>query len=344
MVYRIHFTAEDLARTRLSDPMPFSELFAAARALQGRGLAARLDPWRRRALAGLPGRARMALSLVPADGWAPTFLMPAVAADPAQLLERVRATPGGLVGAELAAIAEHQPVPGWARHLADDGALRGELADSLGLLYEHLVGRHWPQLLDRHAADRAVRVRQFLGGGVESLLAGACPRWMRWNPPVLEVRSPVDHDLYLRGQGILLGPSVFATRVTVSDDTHGQPLPVVTYPVDDSRPADWSVLLGPDRLPVGSTVALSALLGHTRAAVLETIAEHPGCSTKELAALAGITPSSASEHATVLREARLIGTSRYRNAVLHTPTALGLGVLGDPPDPSASGRSRVERP
>ncbi|MGW3071466.1 winged helix-turn-helix domain-containing protein [Kitasatospora sp. NPDC001132] len=336
MVYRIHFTAEDLARTRPAEPMPFSELMAAARALQERSRAARLDPWRRSVLAGLPDGARMALSLVPADGWGPTFLMPAVAGHPEELLERVRATPRRLVEAELAAIAEHQPVPGWARHLADDRALREELADSLGLLYEHLVGGHWPRLVDRHAADRSVRLRQFLGGGVELLLAGANPRWMRWNPPVLEVRSGVDHDLHLRGQGVLLGPSVFATRAMVSDDTHGLPLPVITYPIDDSRPAGWPALLGPDRAPAGTAAALSALLGQTRAAVLLTIAEHPGCTTKELAALAGTTPSSASEHATVLREAGLIRTARYRNTALHSPTALGLGLLGDGTEPPGS--------
>ncbi|MFI2608383.1 ArsR/SmtB family transcription factor [Kitasatospora sp. NPDC018619] len=344
MVYRIHFTAEDLARTRLADPMPFSELLAAARALQVRSHAARLDPWRRGALAGLPERARMALSLIPAGGWVPTFLVPAVAGEPEQVLERVRATPRRLVEAELAAIAEHQPLPGWARHLSGDRALREELADSLGLLYGHLVGRHWPQVVDRHAADRSVRVRQFLDGGVESLLAGASPRWLHWNPPVLEVRVPVDYDLRLHGQGVLLGPSVFATRVMVSDDTHGQPLPVVAYPVDGGGPAGRPVPSEPDRAPGGSTVALCALLGRTRAAVLEAIAEHPGCSTKELAVLAGTTPSSASEHATVLREAGLIGTSRYRNAVLHRPTALGLGLLGDEPGPSGSGRSRAVRP
>ncbi|RGD57115.1 ArsR family transcriptional regulator [Kitasatospora xanthocidica] len=332
MVYRIHFTSQDLARTRPAGPMPFAELLAAARALQDRSRAARLDPWRRSVLGRLPERARMALSLAPADGWGPTFLMPAVAGRPEELLERVRATPGRLVAAELAAIAEHQPVPGWARRLAEDGALREELAQSLGLLYEHLVGRYWSRITDCYAADRAVRMRQFLGGGVELLLAGASPRWMRWKPPVLEVRSRVDHDLRLQGQGVLLAPSVFAKRAMVSDDSHGLPQPAVTFPIDDGRPAGWPDLLGPDPAPAGSGPTVTALLGRTRAAVLRVIADHPGCSTKELAVLAGITPSSASEHATVLREARLIGTSRYRNTALHSPTALGLGLLGDGPD------------
>ncbi|MEU1098463.1 winged helix-turn-helix domain-containing protein [Streptomyces sp. NPDC005877] len=44
--------------------------------------------------------------------------------------------------------------------------------------------------------------------------------------------------------------------------------------------------------------------------------------TSRLAARAGISPASASEHATVLRSAGLVGTARDRNAVLHTPAHL----------------------
>jgi DNA-binding MarR family transcriptional regulator len=61
--------------------------------------------------------------------------------------------------------------------------------------------------------------------------------------------------------------------------------------------------------------------------VLTAIAEHPGCSTKELAAFAGLASSSASEHATVLREAGLITTTRHRNTALHSPSQLGLNLL-----------------
>jgi DNA-binding MarR family transcriptional regulator len=68
-------------------------------------------------------------------------------------------------------------------------------------------------------------------------------------------------------------------------------------------------------------------VGTTRAAVLTTVAEHPGCSTKELAALTGIAPASASEHATVLRRAGLINTVRHRNSAMHSPTALGIALL-----------------
>jgi DNA-binding transcriptional ArsR family regulator len=73
------------------------------------------------------------------------------------------------------------------------------------------------------------------------------------------------------------------------------------------------------------TDALSALLGHNRAAVLLRIAD--GCTTSELAQRAGISLASASQHATVLLEAGLITTRRDGGAVLHTLTSLGASLL-----------------
>jgi hypothetical protein len=57
------------------------------------------------------------------------------------------------------------------------------------------------------------------------------------------------------------------------------------------------------------------------------LAEHPGCSTKELAEVAGPAPSSACEHATVLREAGLITTVRHRNTALYSAIRSGLNLL-----------------
>jgi DNA-binding transcriptional ArsR family regulator len=101
------------------------------------------------------------------------------------------------------------------------------------------------------------------------------------------------------------------------------PQPLVSYPAGVEHPIHGLSVLTPRQ---GST-AVSALLGNTRAAVLNVIAEHPGCSTKELAALAGISPPSASEHATVLRRAGLIHTRRHRNVALHSATHLGIALL-----------------
>ncbi|MER5968430.1 winged helix-turn-helix domain-containing protein [Streptomyces sp. NPDC002055] len=72
-----------------------------------------------------------------------------------------------------------------------------------------------------------------------------------------------------------------------------------------------------------------ALLGRTRAVVLCVIADHPACTTTQLAQRARISPASASEHATTLRSAGLTTLTRERKAVLHTLTHLGLTLLSN---------------
>jgi DNA-binding transcriptional ArsR family regulator len=328
MTYRIHFTAQDLARTRVADaPMLLCELDLAIRAFQDRSRPAYLDAWRRDIRSRLTADARMVLALVPPVGYSPTFLSPTRAGMPEELLDQVRATPAGLVRQDMAAIAERQPIPSWARRLADDPAVFKRLSDGLADLHSIMLGPYWQRLTDLFAADRAVRMRHLLAGGVERLLSLANPDWMRWNPPVLEIRLPngAEHDLILEGQGILLVPSAFFVRSLVEDDA--QPQPIVSYPAGIDQPLRRMTLLAPEPTVPRRVGALRALLGQTRAAVLEIIAEHPGCSTKDLASLAGIAPASASEHATVLREAGLVTTARYRNTALHSATGLGVALL-----------------
>jgi DNA-binding transcriptional ArsR family regulator len=338
VVYRIHFTAQDLARTRVAEaPMPLLELHAAARALQDRSQPLRLAAWRRHAAKRLSIEARMALSLAPAVGLSPTFLSPALVGEAEDLIEHVRATPGTAIEAELTAIAACQPVPSWAHGLADDPAVRERFFAGFTDLYATLLGPYWARLCDEYSVDRAVRMRQFLRGGVESVLAQANPQWMRWNPPVLEVRLPngADFDAHLDGQGILLVPSMFATRSIVG---HGHQLvsqPVVTYPVNHGEPLRWFTSLVPGRGAARSSMTVAALLGHTRANVLNAIADHPGCSTTELANLARVAPATASEHATVLRKAGLIHTVRHRNTAIHSATHLGTALLNGASSPDA---------
>ncbi|MFD0569757.1 ArsR/SmtB family transcription factor [Kitasatospora gansuensis] len=71
--------------------------------------------------------------------------------------------------------------------------------------------------------------------------------------------------------------------------------------------------------------SLTALLGRTRAAALDIVTE--GCTTTELARRLNVSPASASQHATVLRNAHLITTQRRGGAVLHTITPLGIDLL-----------------
>jgi DNA-binding transcriptional ArsR family regulator len=332
MAYRIHFTSQDLARTRVAEgPMALPELVLAVRALQDRSQRARLDGWRRHSGAvPLSAGARMVISLIPPVGYSPSYLGPALPAPYDEGLEHIRAIPRSEIRAQMAALAKVQRVPAWARHLADDPALYQELCDGLGHLHSTLLAPYWDQITNTFAADLSVRTRQLAGGGIDSLLSQANPRYTRWVPPVLEIRMPngVERDLYLKGQGVRLVPSVFASRTLVDDED--VPQPTVFFPAVAKGPLRALTIVGSGGTAPGRAAALVALLGQTRSAVLNLIAEHPGCSTKELAGLARVAPPTASEHATVLRDAGLIQTTRYRNRVIHTVTGLGLALLEVP--------------
>jgi DNA-binding transcriptional ArsR family regulator len=326
VVYRIHFTVQDLARTRVAQaPMPLAELDNAARRLQDRSQPGRLDAWRRRARARLSSEAKMALSLIPSVGWSPSFLHEELTGSAEELLERLRAVPRKDISKALNFIAERQRIPTWAHQLPADPALYQRFVDGLASLYAALLGPYEAKLTDLFVADRTVRMRQLVDGGVERVLGQANPQWLRWNPPVLEIRmaNGIDYDLHPRGHGILLVPAAFGARTLVDDEI--QPQPTVTYPAGHDFPLHRLTSLTPRASRSAS--AVSALLGRTRAAVLATVAEHPGCSTGELAALVGIAPASASEHATVLRQTGLINTNRHRNTAIHNPTYLGIALL-----------------
>lgn len=333
MVYRIHFTVDDLARTRVSPcSLPLMELGAAVRTLQQPGHAVRFGAWRRRALADLRPEARMVLDLIRTRRWAPDFLTCAESGSPEEVLERVRATPRARIRGDLEHVAAGWPLPPWAKGLADDRDLFQRLCDSLEHMYSVLLSPHWAQITSNATAEVGMRTRQALTGGMEHLLSSANPHCVRWNAPVLEVSmaSGLDGDLLLEGRGLLLVPSYFGLRWSAVC-TASAPQPVLTYPAHSPWDAR-SPLTQPSHAEHHGTgsPALSALLGHTRAAVLMNIAEHPGCCTKELALLAGVTPPTASEHATTLRQAGLVQTARHRNTALHTLTALGTALLNSP--------------
>jgi DNA-binding transcriptional ArsR family regulator len=178
---------------------------------------------------------------------------------------------------------------------------------------------YWPHIQARIEADRSVRGRAMLDGGADRLLA-TLPPTMRWREPVLEVDYPVDRDLHLNGRGLLLQPSFFCRRTPVSlQDT--ALMPVLVYPVEHAVPRQRSAAADP--LPQ----SLGRLVGRTRSAILEGVDGGGGCTTSELARRVDVSLASASQHASVLREAGLLVTLRNGNAVLHSLTPLGAALL-----------------
>jgi Helix-turn-helix domain len=327
MVWRIHFTAEDLERIQVRPTLgPLAETVKALSLLrcpnQPRAL---YRQWRSQVKGRLTPQMTALTDLIPPGSTGVDLPM---LTGPAPTIERgvqaLLTMPREhlLVEMEAADRMGKLPAAAWAMAEADgEGRLR--LAAAAQAAYQVLVKPYWTQVHACLHAEHVARLRTLAAGGPDRLLASLQSEWVRWRPPVLEVLLPSDHDLPLDGRGIVLMPSVFV----------GQRPSLHTNP-NDPAAMPW-LILSPtgDRLeqrqlwnhsrPGGA--ALAALVGRNRAAVLRTIAD--GCTTTELAGRVGISLAAASQHASVLRHAGLITTHRHGNAVLHVLTPLGAELL-----------------
>ncbi|MFI7606581.1 ArsR/SmtB family transcription factor [Micromonospora sp. NPDC049366] len=330
---KIYFSGEDILRTRVAPAAdPVWELVLSLHLLQGRSRDPLMATWRRTVARGLrqdgaSDQLRLLFALNPPRGYFPDFLTPYASVGGFEAgLEAVRRTPVPLLHRDLTVLAGENPLPSSAGALA-----RGEpdvlrmLTDSMEQYRSLAISPYWTRIQAAVEADRSRRARALLDGGVEGLLNSLRPA-MRWDAGLLEVRDyPHSRELHLDGRGLLLVPSFFCARTPVALLDPALP-PVLVYPVDR---LGGLVPAGGDG--GGSTgampghEALAALLGRTRAAVLEV--SDDGCTTGEMARRLNISAAAASQHATVLRNAGLLVSHRDRNTVLHTLTPLGRAVL-----------------
>jgi DNA-binding transcriptional ArsR family regulator len=331
---KIYFSREDVLRTRVAPTAdPLWELVLSLHLLQARGGDPLLSQWRREVTDGLRrqgeiDRLRLLFAVNPPRGYFPDFLTPYDSLDGLEAgLEAVRRTPRTLLQRDLALLAAENtlPAPAVALGQGEPAALR-QLTEAMERYRSVAVGPYWARIQAAVEADRTSRARALLDGGAEGLLASLRPG-MRWEPGVLWVRDyPMSRELHLDGRGLLLVPSFFCARTPVALLDPELP-PVLVYPVDrlgGLAPAPGEGAGGPTGT-APEREALAALLGRTRAAVLE--ASDNGCTTGEVARRLNISPAAASQHATVLRNAGLLVSQRQRNTVLHTLTPLGRAML-----------------
>ena len=334
---RIYFTAEDLGRTRVAAaPDPLWETVLSVQRLLARDNDSVFDGWRHQVRSAftqpsLLDQLRLLLPLLPPRGYFPDFLTPTSGSQGLRAgIEAILSTPKQRLRAELELLDNRYQLPSWVGALAEgDREVLRRLTSAIVTYHEVALAPYQSRLQACVDSDRAVRARTVLDAGAEGLLSGLRPL-MRWSYPVLEVEYPVDQELHLEGRGLLLLPSFFCYQYPVSlmDPTL---TPVLVYPVE--RDARW--IGDTSRKARNDTErALAALLGNTRAGVLEAVAA--GHTTSELARRMNISPASASQHATVLRNAGLVTSRRYGSAVLHTLTPLGASLLRNPPERRAA--------
>lgn len=324
---KIVFTTEDLALTRIANRADLMwEMMGSLHRLQIRDGGATMDSWRRQAhlrlteTGLLPSVRALLLPLAPRGPYFPDFLTPIEAQlSDENAIQALLDTPRariqheldllrhstGLASADLEDLARGNP-----QTIARLGNLAAAYCDTI------LTPRR-PAIDRILAQERAILLRHLSMDGIEQTLAHLKPT-IRWRPPTLEVDYPpgLDREIHLRGRGLTLIPTYFCRANPVALVDHRLP-PVLAYPAPHRRPPD-----------TGAIDALAALLGRTRAEILHRIALTPGgCSTTELARRTGVSQATASEHAQVLRQAKLITSVRQANLMLHHPTRLGNELL-----------------
>ncbi|WBB77383.1 winged helix-turn-helix domain-containing protein [Micromonospora sp. WMMD882] len=325
----VHFSREDVLRTRMAPSAdPLWELVLSLHLLQERGPDPLIGGWRR-ATAGRLRREpegdplRLLLTLIPPRGYFPDFLTPYQSVDGVEAgLDAIRSTSPALLRRDLTTLAGGRELPAPAAALArGEPAALSHLTESLQRYRTLALGPYWHRIQTAVEADRARRARAMLDGGAEGLLESLRPV-MRWESGVLTIPGyPTSRELHLDGRGLLLVPSFFCARTPVALFDPTLP-PVLVYPVDRLG----ALVPTTGRPPAdGDRGAVAALLGRTRAAVLE--ASDDGLTTGEVARRLAISPAAVSQHTSVLRNAGLLVSHRDRNNVLHTLTPLGRAVL-----------------
>lgn len=324
---RIHFTADDLTRVRvLGEPHPLWEVLLSLHMLQTQQGTVVFGGWRRAARPVLRSFARPLTVLARPKGYSPDFLTPPVdTPDLDTALETLLSTRRATLRADIGMLAEHARVPAWVAGLGEGNTdLLRRLAGGIRQYHAAVLAPHWPVIRAHVRENRTRHAELAVSGGLEHALNRLCPG-VRWRGHVLEAPYPVEQDLHLEGRGLTLVPSFFCWQypITLADPDRQ---PTLVYPV--ARSLDWTAA-GRDEEPPHPR-SLVALLGRTRAAVLLTIAERPNLNTTELAGTLGTSPASASQHATVLREAGLVITHRHNGSALHLLSPRGTALLGRP--------------
>ncbi|GLZ37537.1 helix-turn-helix domain-containing protein [Actinokineospora sp. NBRC 105648] len=302
---RIRFGVDELVRTRVP-PTGVADMVEAVFSIP---LLARptpvFAPWRERLVSRLDQRAvPPLLDLLP--DYNPPLFMIMRTDDPARLADRIESVPTARLAVDLAAVGRPGPLG------RGDRDVRRAVTAALAR-YHRAFAEDLPVVRRIVADDLAHRAAVLARGGVVGLLESLHPG-VRWRSPVLELPGP-DLEITLAGHDVWVVPSVFLRgrpRILVEPAAC-----FIVYPARD-----------PLRLtaPAPEGDPLADLLGRTRAAVLRELAVER--TTGELADRLGVSPATASEHASVLRAAGFVTTRRDGRSVRHGQTELGRSAAG----------------
>ncbi len=328
---RLEFSAADLGRVRVANaPHPLWELILSINSLQSPALPARYWDWRATVFSAAQangGTRRVlaaAASLVPASGNFPDFLTPPIESPNVDAhWDSILAFPRRQLREDLDRTFRWQlPAPRWAQALYSHGRVDG-VVEILRCAEEFLIGPARDAGNLQVETDRAEYARHLLDGGTDRLLENLHPS-IRWRSPVLEADYPFERTIGLGGRGLVVVPAHFCWGAPVTFIDGGQ-LPMLVVPGG----TDGADAAGQPTLVDAAVDRLGRLLGATRARILAELSV--GGSTTELAKRLNVTPAAISQHAKVLREAKLVTTARFGTSVRHALTPFGRELLDSRP-------------
>ncbi|GAA4627945.1 DUF5937 family protein [Actinoallomurus vinaceus] len=313
MAVKIRLSGAEVARVRFA-LSPLAETVLATRVLLGTDGHAVHGPWARRARPALAGDPDLPLLSALLSGCTPSFLFPVPATRLPALdteLDRVRSTAPDFFLDELTAAFGARSFP---RLRADPVDALNRIAGALERCHRLFIEPRWERIRAIMEADLAHRGAILTGSGVEGVVS-ALHRDLSWRDGELIVRR--ECSLELGGHDLVLSPSVFLWARTLVDTA---PIDATTihYPARGAGRL-WET---PGPLPKG----VSAVLGRTKAAVLEALSEP--LTTAQLAVRLALTPSAVSQHLGALRDADLIVTHRRGRTALHVRTERGSALVG----------------
>ncbi|MFI8567868.1 ArsR/SmtB family transcription factor [Rhodococcus sp. NPDC078407] len=318
----LHLRAADLADTSLT-VSPLFETVLSLRAWTSPNRHRLHEPWRRRVLAAWQQcDTEMLTALVSPDGRIPDFLAPRPStASPAldDEIAVVAATRAVEMRRDIAA-AFSADVPSILAGPAR--AVRTRTVQALSQYWATCLRPDWARIRAVLDGDVDYRAQQLSHFGARKMFEHLDSR-VRWDDGVLWVDRLEDQVwVDVDGRGLPLIPSVFVHgAITQISPTRA---PSLVYPAR-GRGAVWDGALWNLARSVPNR-ALTNLLGTQRATIL-TLLDMP-TTTGELAAALGVSPSAASQHLRVLREAAAVRRVRQGRSVLYVRTPLGDELVG----------------
>jgi DNA-binding transcriptional ArsR family regulator len=302
---------------------PVWEALAAVRAVSRAQVPPSLRPWRDPVA---PVDPELLTRLQFHSSYTPDFLTPPPAAGERSIeaeIALVAATPLQVVREEVTRCLHEGDLrdPLLQEMARRPAAARTRIVRELEIAWDAYLKPTWPRLHRVLATDVDHRSRRLVSGGIAALLEDLDPT-VEWEDGTLRVRGPVNDRRDLKGEGVVLMPSLF----TVS-----RPLVILDPPYQPTLIYQARGIGTAFTKAVAPAEALVRLLGQGRADLLALLDEPSG--TGSLAIVLDRSAGTVSEHLHALRSAGLAEVRRTGKRSRWSRTPLGDALVAGPLTP-----------